>query len=384
MKLVGREGAVIGAEFALDKPVIVIGRGAEADVAIPDGKISRRHAEIRLDEDRLSISDLGSTNGTFVNGVRIQGVYPLRVGDEIRVGHTVLSVQAGLARAGQPPMPIPAVSEPGEPPAAAPPGSKFVWALVGTGLLLLGLLGIGGWFIWRNVPSDRQSMAGHPIVTAGAPGSLHTASLTFVAIVQTPTASPTPAPGAALSPPATLRPPAPLRPTATNLPAQTTSGTPPPRQAPFTVSWSHGRYEGWADGRRMSSDLTIENISLPQISPPYQPYFIISDANGVMRVGELRDYSSPTNPLPTLFPGQQVMWTWFAIMSNQEWVRGSVFRYGGWSWAQEFNPDGSLSGPARVISDQQLIPFLPTQIPPEQLATIFPTLAPSFVPTRAP
>jgi hypothetical protein len=159
---------------------------------------------------------------------------------------------------------------------------------------------------------------------------------------------------------------------------------PPPEQPPFTVRWSPGRYEGWADGRRMSSDLTIENIALPEITPPYEPYFIISDASGAMRKGELRDYGSVANKQPKLLPGQNVLWTWFSIMSNQEWARGSVFRYAGWSWAQEFNPDGSLNGPPRVISDQQLIPFLPVKIPLEQLATVFPQIVPSFVPTRAP
>jgi hypothetical protein len=134
----------------------------------------------------------------------------------------------------------------------------------------------------------------------------------------------------------------------------------------------------------MSSDLTIQNISLPQISPPYSPYFIISDLKGNMRSGELKDYGSATNKQPELAPGQQVMWTWFTIMTNQEWVRGSVFRYAGYAWAQEFNPNGSLNGAPRVIDEKQLIPFLPKQVPPEMLPTLVATMAAGGIPTDVP
>jgi len=169
----------------------------------------------------------------------------------------------------------------------------------------------------------------------------------------------------------------------------TGSGTPQsplaktPQAVPYRVTWSPGRYEGWADGRRMSSDLTIQNISLPQISPPYTPYFIISDPQGKMRQADLKDYGGGKGP-PVIAMGQTVLWTWFGVMTNQEWVRGSVFRYGGYAWAQEFNPDGSLNGAPRVIDEKQLIPFLPKQIPPEMLPTLAATMAAGGAPTGVP
>jgi len=156
-----------------------------------------------------------------------------------------------------------------------------------------------------------------------------------------------------------------------------------PQAPPFTVSWSPGRYEGWADGRRMSTDLTIQNNNLPEIRPPYTPYLIISDAQGKMRQADLQDYGGGKGP-PTISKGQKLMWTWFGMMSNQEWVRGSVFRYAGYAWAQEFNPDGSLNGPPRVIDEKQMIPFLPKEISPELLPTLVATMAAGGMPTGVP
>jgi hypothetical protein len=147
--------------------------------------------------------------------------------------------------------------------------------------------------------------------------------------------------------------------------------------------WSAGRYEGWADGRRMSSDLTIENTGLPQIAPPYTPYFVVSDSGAKLRQADLQDYGGGKGP-PTIAKGQKIMWTWFGVMDEQEWVRGSVFRYGGYAWAQEFNPDGSVNGPPRLIDEKQVIPFLPKEIPLEMLPTIAATYAAGGLPRDIP
>lgn len=369
MKLVVRQGTLSGVEFALDKPVLIIGRGSEADIAIPDEKASRRHAEIRLAGNQLFVTDLGSTNGTLVNGARILGTHPLQPGDVISIGNTAMGVQEGLARASAPAaaamlgMPIPPPSDLGQPP-AAPQGRPMTGVWLGVGALaIIAALAIGAWLAWQaGWLGGRTDLAKNP--TAPPQLTEPASTPTPQAIVVAPTTTPSPTPEASAT----------MAPTATRRSTDTggTPGTPGSRSAPYTVRWSSGGYEGWAEGRRMSSNLTIQNNSLPQLSPPYKPYFVISDANGAMRVGESRDYSSSSNPLPTLPPGGRVVWTWFTIMSNKEWVRGSVFRYGGWSWAQEFNPDGSLKGSPYAISDQNIIPFLPVQIPPEQLATVFP------------
>src|SRR3954454_24526394 len=63
-----------------------------------DPELSRVHARVFRDASgQLMIEDLGSTNGTFVNGARIGAPQPLRSGDEVRVGQTTLSVEGGAA-----------------------------------------------------------------------------------------------------------------------------------------------------------------------------------------------------------------------------------------------------------------------------------------------
>jgi len=68
---------------------IVIGRGADADVVIESPKVSRHHARIVIEDDRAVIEDLGSTNGTSVNGSRLNSPCVLMHGDEIRIGRGV-------------------------------------------------------------------------------------------------------------------------------------------------------------------------------------------------------------------------------------------------------------------------------------------------------
>ena len=70
----------------------VVGRGAEADIQLHDTGVSRRHAELRRVGDGLEVHDLGSTNGTWVNGRRVQGT-SLKDGDRVTVGTTELLVR---------------------------------------------------------------------------------------------------------------------------------------------------------------------------------------------------------------------------------------------------------------------------------------------------
>src|SRR5512141_134563 len=74
---------------------LLIGRAASDDEGRlgGDAEISRRHARVFRDPDsRLAIEDLGSANGTFVNGERIAAPRVLEPGDEVRLGRTVLEV----------------------------------------------------------------------------------------------------------------------------------------------------------------------------------------------------------------------------------------------------------------------------------------------------
>jgi RND superfamily putative drug exporter len=86
------EGAALGRELELDGE-LVIGRSTGGDDALDDPEISRRHARITRDPDgRLLIEDLGSANGTWINGERIDGPRTLRPGDTVRMGQTTFVV----------------------------------------------------------------------------------------------------------------------------------------------------------------------------------------------------------------------------------------------------------------------------------------------------
>jgi len=74
---------------------IVIGR-ENADLQIDDSEISRRHAVVRRLERTLEVEDLGSSNGTFVDGKQIDAPTPVGGGAEIKVGRTVLTVEGVL------------------------------------------------------------------------------------------------------------------------------------------------------------------------------------------------------------------------------------------------------------------------------------------------
>ena len=80
-----------GTEYTLDSAALTIGRGAQNAVAIDgDEFASARHARIEPRRDGVCVTDLGSTNGTFVNGVPIDRPRKLVDGDVVRTGETEL------------------------------------------------------------------------------------------------------------------------------------------------------------------------------------------------------------------------------------------------------------------------------------------------------
>jgi hypothetical protein len=76
-------------EIVLDHDVVVVGRGSDADITLPDPGVSRRHAEVRREGDEVFLIDLGSTNGTSVNGRAIERIR-LSKGDRIALGRTTM------------------------------------------------------------------------------------------------------------------------------------------------------------------------------------------------------------------------------------------------------------------------------------------------------
>ena len=81
--------------WAIDERLLLIGRGTEADIRIPDRSISRIHARLEPTPDGLKLEDLGSANGTFVNDVRIDGPAFISVGDTLMIGSVGMRVVAG-------------------------------------------------------------------------------------------------------------------------------------------------------------------------------------------------------------------------------------------------------------------------------------------------
>jgi pSer/pThr/pTyr-binding forkhead associated (FHA) protein len=119
-----------GREHPLEGDVTIGREGC--DVVLADPEVSRRHAMLRRTANGAVVEDLGSTNGTFVNGERIQGVRDLADGDVIAFGNTEWQVRAAApAVVGSPQVtaarsipvepPAPAATTAGVAPAAAPP-----------------------------------------------------------------------------------------------------------------------------------------------------------------------------------------------------------------------------------------------------------------------
>jgi FHA domain len=81
----------VGEEYDLDSRPLTVGRGTQNDVSIDgDEFASARHVRVEPRRDGVWVSDIGSTNGTYVNGVRIDRPRKLARGDVVRVGETEL------------------------------------------------------------------------------------------------------------------------------------------------------------------------------------------------------------------------------------------------------------------------------------------------------
>src|SRR6186997_98551 len=86
-------GKYQGGEFPLRmNREIIIGRSSDLDMVLVEDMVSRRHAKISSTENEVYIQDMGSTNGTFVNGVKIAGRALLHEGDRILVGTSIIKV----------------------------------------------------------------------------------------------------------------------------------------------------------------------------------------------------------------------------------------------------------------------------------------------------
>lgn len=92
--LIARRGPNAGARFLLDADVTVAGRHPEADIFLDDVTVSRKHAAFLRQGRQFSVRDLGSLNGTFMTGERIDDTVPLTDGCEVQVGKFHLTFYA--------------------------------------------------------------------------------------------------------------------------------------------------------------------------------------------------------------------------------------------------------------------------------------------------
>jgi len=182
--MVMRTGPTPGKTFPLSKSEMYIGRDATNDVIINDAEISRKHSRLVMVPGGYMIEDLGSTNGTFVNGQRLMGPHTLRPGELVMLGENIslafeaaqFDPDATIVGAGpiatpistpempafEPATPLPVSHSVTPPPSGGPlpsgpavyeepltppkKGSGRIWILAGCGclfLLCLAVVGIG-------------------------------------------------------------------------------------------------------------------------------------------------------------------------------------------------------------------------------------------------
>ena len=87
------QGGQAGQSAELADGVILIGRGADAQLNLDDDYVSTRHARVVSGENGIYVEDLGSTNGSYVNGQRITAPTTVTLSDTVRIGRTTMKLE---------------------------------------------------------------------------------------------------------------------------------------------------------------------------------------------------------------------------------------------------------------------------------------------------
>lgn len=176
-RLIERTGPNPGETFSITEDSITIGRDVTNDVVVADAEVSRQHARINRTPGGHVLEDLGSTNGTFVNGERLVAPRVLSAGDLIGLGENVTLTfeatsaesaatvmapdeerpqRAQPAQQAPPPQPAAPRAQQAAPPPAAVAGEeddRRRWILAGCGCLVLLVVCVGiFWFMDANYP----------------------------------------------------------------------------------------------------------------------------------------------------------------------------------------------------------------------------------------
>jgi len=203
-------GPDAGRRFDIGVAPVTIGRHDQCDIQVEDRWLSRRHACIAWTGNGYVIEDLGSTNGTFVNGERVAGSRALKSGDRLRLGE-----QVELAFWVSEPAPRPeerarfGAGEPRSAPLSVRQDSFLrrrstrVWGLALLGLLLVLLVGGAIYYLLTDKGQPAESTPVVQVVLPGSTPETEAASPTPTA-TPPPIATPTPAPTPTLTPTPTL------------------------------------------------------------------------------------------------------------------------------------------------------------------------------------
>ena len=163
-RMIVRTGPNPGTTYDLTKEVTLLGRDVTNDIILGDAEISRQHTRLTRTPGGYVVEDLGSTNGSFVNGERIMAPRVLNPGDLVALGENVSLTFDAVAPEAAATVASPAV-QPGPPPAAPAPATpppvamdlspdsvekkrRSPWLLAGIGCFVL-ILACGGvaWFM---------------------------------------------------------------------------------------------------------------------------------------------------------------------------------------------------------------------------------------------
>ncbi len=88
VSLVVLDGGISGSEYSIEEPRVVLGRGPEADLCVDDRAMSKEHAVLEFSDHGYRVRDLGSMNGTLLNGSEVR-VAELKHGDRLQLGEHV-------------------------------------------------------------------------------------------------------------------------------------------------------------------------------------------------------------------------------------------------------------------------------------------------------
>jgi len=92
-RLVVTEGALAGTTIGLSDAVVTLGRADDSTLVISDDYASTRHARLVPGDGSWTLEDLGSTNGTYLSGAKVVRPTPVPIGQQIRIGKTVLELR---------------------------------------------------------------------------------------------------------------------------------------------------------------------------------------------------------------------------------------------------------------------------------------------------